>query len=581
MDKGSNIEESNTAIFDYVIVGAGPSAMGILRGLLEAEISESADRSFGQSKPQISIAIVERGDGPPHDISTQSPERWYEAANLGIASSKSVRLFPSEITGRTMEIPVGQGLGGTSNVNACLCLPPLQEDLESWPEPYRSSLVSTAEYLIKIMEESDAIHHRPIENTPFPFSIRKSILDFYQTVPTMTARSSKTSKMVRKNYFDALVQPLLAENPSLGKHLNWFRGYEAQRLLVEEDDSTQVIGIECAPANWDRKARYREIYAKKHVILCTGAIETPALMLVSNLGDKEPLLGVGQRLMDQALLARVYMKSPSIGSNKSSTSPNGIAALGHIRIERESESAKYQTFQVAITDSVANASIIPAVVPMALRWRCRNKVLTAILEVSFHYLKAAFRIAFLYTPLGFLLSQLTTTTMIFLMHPRSRGSVTIALKKDFKPEDEEPKRRKDVHIDANPNYLRDARDVEDLKHAWDFLGRTSSSSFELFPNLIFSVLKLFPKDNLWFQSYCSCFLLPYYHFAGSCAMITNASHNPNWVVDSSLKVRGYNGLYISDASVFPSMISNPPALTCAALGYMFAHSILAANGGRK
>lgn len=576
----SNKEESNTAIFDYVIVGAGPSAMGILRGLLEAEISESADRSSGPSKPQISIAIVERGDGPPHDISTRSPERWYEAANLGTASSKSVRLFPSEITGRTMEIPVGQGLGGTSNVNACLCLPPLQQDLESWPEPYRSSLVSTAEYLIKIMEESDVIHHRPIENTRFPFSIQKSILDFYQTVPTMTARNSKTNKMVRKNYFDALVEPLLAEKPSLGKHLNWFRGYEVQRLLVEEDDSTQVIGIECAPANWDRKSRYRKIYAKNNVILCTGAIETPALLLVSKLGDKEPLLGVGQRLMDQALLARVYMKSPSLGSNKSSTSPNGITALGHIRIERKSDSAKYQTFQVAVTDSVANASIIPSVVPMALRWRCKSKVLTAILEVSFHYLKAAVRVALLYTPLGFLLSQLTTTTMIFLMHPRSRGSVTIALRKDFKPEDEEPKRRKDVHIDANPNYLGDARDVEDFKHAWDSLGRTSSSSFELFPNLIFSVLKLFPMDNLWFQSYCSCFLLPYYHFAGSCAMITDASDNPNWVVDSSLKVRGHNGLYICDASVFPSMISNPPALACAALGYMFARSILA-DGGRK
>ena len=391
MDVDSSKEESNPTIFDYVIIGAGPSAMGILRGLLEAEISRSSDRSSGQSTTQISIAIVERGDGPPHDVSTRSPERWYEAANPSTTPSKSVRLFPSEITGRTMEIPVGQGLGGTSNVNACLCLPPLQQDLESWPEPYRSSLASTADYLIKIMEENDAIHHRPIENTSNPFSIQNSILEFYQTVPTMTARNSNTNKMIRKNYFDALVEPFLTKNPSLEEHLNWFRGYEVQRLLVDEDDSTQVIGIECAPPNWDRNSTYRKIYAKKHVILCTGAIETPALLLVSKLGDKEPLLGVGQRLMDQALLASVYMKTPSVGSKKSSTSPNGIAALGHIRIERESDSAKYETFQVAIADSVANASIIPSVVPMALRWRCKSEVLTAILEASFHCLKAVIR----------------------------------------------------------------------------------------------------------------------------------------------------------------------------------------------
>ena len=577
MDLDSYKEESNVQVFDYVIVGAGPSAMGILRGLLEEEISKSAGRSSDQK--QVSIAIVERGDGPPHDSITQPPERWYEAANL---PSKSVQHFPSEITGRTMEIPVGQGIGGTSNVNACLCLPPLQRDLESWPEPYRSSLVSTAEYLSKIMEENNAIHHTPIETTPNPFSMQQqSILDFYPTVPTMTAQNSKTSKLIRINYFDALVEPLLTEHPFLKQHLNWFRGYEVQRLLLKSDDSTQVIGVECARANWDHSSAYEQIHARKQIILCTGAIETPALLLVSKLGDKEPLLGVGQGLVDQALLARVYLKSPSLGNNNSSTSPNGIAALGHIRVEGDSDRSTFQTFQVAITDSVANASIIPSVVPMALRWRCKSKILTAILEVLFQGLKAVIHIVLLYTPLGFLLSQLTTTTMIFLMHPKSRGSVTIALKKDFKPEAEEPKRRKDVTIDANPNYLGDSQDEKALKLAWDALGRLSSSSLELFPSLVFSVFNVVSNNNFWFHSYCRSFLLPYYHFSGSCAMITNASDNRNWVVDSSLKVRGHEGLYICDASVFPSMVSNPPALTCAALGYTFARSTILAKEVEK
>jgi hypothetical protein len=116
--------ESIVDVFDYVIVGAGPSAIGILRGLLE-EISNAL--SSNENMASLSIAIVERGHGPPHEIATLSPDRWYEAAN--VSSSKSVKLYPSEITGRAMEIPVGQGLGGTSNVNACLCLPPLQQDL--------------------------------------------------------------------------------------------------------------------------------------------------------------------------------------------------------------------------------------------------------------------------------------------------------------------------------------------------------------------------------------------------------------------------------------------------------------------
>ncbi len=562
MDIDFTKQESIVEFFDYVIVGAGPSAMGILRGLLEDLLSKPDST--------LSIALVERGKGPPHDATTQSPESWFDAANS--SASESVQLFVSEITGRTMDLPVGQGLGGTSNVNACLCLPPLQQDLKAWPEPYQSSLVSTANYLQYVMEDNDAIQHTSIPISVNPFSENNSFLDFCTTVPTMATRGAETHRFVRRNYYDSLVEPFLKKHPSMEKHLHWFRGYEAQRLLVMD---TRVIGIECIPTNCD--VTYRELHAKKRVILCSGAIETPSLLLVSNLGDREPLLGVGQNLTDQALVARVYIKSPSIGE-AAPTSPNGIAALGHLYIAKDGGAGESQTFQFAVADAVANVSIIPSVVPMALRWKCQNKILTEILEIIFRCIKATLRLAILFTPLGFLLRQLTTTTMVFLMHPRSRGSVTIS-RKDSNIDTKCPKRRRDFKIKADPKYLQDPQDVEAFKAAWDALGTSSSSSIEMFPSLVFSVFKLFRNKNFWFESYCRCFLLPYYHFSGTCAMIS--SDNPNWVVDSSLKVRGHEGLYICDASVFPAMISNPPALTCASLGYAFARSIVVEDNGEK
>ena len=57
----SNKAESIVDVFDYVIVGAGPSAIGIIRGLLE---TVSRNNNF----PSFSIAIVERGYGPPHAL---------------------------------------------------------------------------------------------------------------------------------------------------------------------------------------------------------------------------------------------------------------------------------------------------------------------------------------------------------------------------------------------------------------------------------------------------------------------------------------------------------------------------------
>jgi choline dehydrogenase-like flavoprotein len=52
----------------------------------------------------------------------------------------------------------------------------------------------------------------------------------------------------------------------------------------------------------------------------------------------------------------------------------------------------------------------------------------------------------------------------------------------------------------------------------------------------------------------------------------------DWVVDTELKLRDHEGLYVCDPSVLPTMLSSPPALTCAALlGYAFSKILLSKN----
>jgi hypothetical protein len=59
-------------VFDIVIVGSGPSAMGIILGLLSS-VKEN-------EVPPFTIAVVERGDGDPAE-QTRSPQRWFAAAH--------------------------------------------------------------------------------------------------------------------------------------------------------------------------------------------------------------------------------------------------------------------------------------------------------------------------------------------------------------------------------------------------------------------------------------------------------------------------------------------------------------------
>lgn len=68
-----------------------------------------------------------------------------------------------------------------------------------------------------------------------------------------------------------------------------------------------------------------------------------------------------------------------------------------------------------------------------------------------------------------------------------------------------------------------------------------------------------------------------YHQAGTCRM--GAADDRDAVVDPRLRVRGLPGLRVADASVFPSIPSVNPCLTCMAVGERCAELVLTADSG--
>jgi choline dehydrogenase-like flavoprotein len=523
-------------------VGAGPSAMGLLYGLLEPYNKQ-------EELPPFTIAVVERGTGPPHDAATESPSNWYDAAHT--PSSTSASHVSTEITGRTMDLPIGQGLGGTSNINACLCTPPLPQDLESWPEPWRTTLPTSVKSIQTVLEENKAIHYGigNLQDVASPF-LEKASIDMSNRVPTMVTRDSQ-GRFVRSNYYDALLAPLLKSCPNLKKNLFWFQGTEVQRLLLE---GHRIIGVDCISNHVQLQA-----HATREVILCAGAIETPVLLLTSGIGLDEPLRGVGRHLKDQVLLSRTYLTK---WTRNAQLSTNGIAALGHLNLM-----GRDGMFQVAIADANSHVSILPSALAMAFRRHWKTDFGNRIMEVVFVILKAILKYGIQYTPLGYVLRHFTATTLLFLMHPKSEGSISIKRKTNC-PRDE-PMMRRHVVVDVDVGYLKDIRDLDALRRGWKACGRMGRC-LEVFPGWMFRPLTLLGID--WFQCYCYCFALPYFHFCGTCIMQTE--RKTDWVVDAGLRLREHTGLYICDSSVFPAMVSSPPALTCTALGHAFSQILI-------
>jgi choline dehydrogenase-like flavoprotein len=534
-----NVKDSET--FDYVIVGAGPSAMGLLYGLLEPY-------KTSQDAPP-SVAIVERGSGPPHDPTTIIPSHWYEAANN--ESSRSVSIISSEIAGREMKLPVGQGLGGTSNVNAGLCTPPLKQDLSAWPEPWKSSLWPCIEFIRKIIESNKAVDYGNNNMCDVPSPYREnSPIDLTAKVPVLAKKGSE-GRFVRSNYYDALLKPLLDEYPHLNDNIHWIKGVEAQRLLKNDK---RIYGIECYV--YESK-RIWNILADQTIFLCAGAIETPVLLLLSGI----EIDGVGKHLQDQLMLPRACLSPWRRNENQSL---NGIAAVAHMFVGKN-------IFQVLVFDAAANPSILPNIPAIAFRRASTSmsligKCTRMFCDALFFFLKFSIQFLILYSPIGYILHHFTAVSNLCLMHPYSEGEITVTRKS--RNQSLEQMGRRHVDIGVNVGYFRDSRDFETLRTGSDALDGLVRY-FEIIPGFFLRRLNVLGID--WFRLYCNTFALPYYHFACTCRMQTqNAT---DWVVDKNLKLRDIEGIYICDASVFPAMLSSPPALTCAALGYGLGKSI--------
>jgi choline dehydrogenase-like flavoprotein len=68
-----------------------------------------------------------------------------------------------------------------------------------------------------------------------------------------------------------------------------------------------------------------------------------------------------------------------------------------------------------------------------------------------------------------------------------------------------------------------------------------------------------------------------YHPAGTCKM--GDARDPSTVVDPQLRVKGVNRLRVADASIFPTMVSVNPCMTCMMIGEKCADLLM--NGARR
>jgi choline dehydrogenase len=277
---------------DYIVVGAGSSGCALVHRL-------SLD-------PSIRILLLEAGVSAETDPAIHTPGRWVSLMGSPYDWNYATEPEPG-LAGRRIAVPRGKVHGGSSAINAMVhirgsrscfdrwrargnpgwgyedLLPFLQRDrqqaMSQVGEPHESHLA----FLNAAAECGFEVNPQHDFNGPDP----QGVAGFFPKNVLNGRRHSAAA---------AFLEPALRN-----RSIDVLSGVQARRLLLE---GRRVVGVEYA-----RGGRLERVRARREVVLCAGAIDTPKLLMLSGIGPADglrrqgiavvaDLAGVGSHLQD-------------------------------------------------------------------------------------------------------------------------------------------------------------------------------------------------------------------------------------------------------------------------------------------
>ena len=490
--------------FDYIIVGAGSAGCVVTRRLIDSGAS---------------VLLVESGQLISQLDTVDNPLRWLE--NIGSGHDYLYPYEPNEsLNNRIIYAPRGKLVGGSGSINAMIwargdrhdydrwatlsndkwsydsVLPLFKkiEDWESGADGYHGSggpiAIETAKGLGEIdrgfIDAAKGFGY-PYEedvNREHPFSISPE---------SLTVKAGK-----RSSPFSGYLQPVIGH-----KNLKVAAGAKATKLIIEEDKT-------CSGVQLIVEGMQISVYAKKEVIVSAGTFESPRLLMLSGIGDRQELEklnikpiahlpGVGKNLQDHPLLSLTFEASVPVGPLTNNLGGSILYA------KSEGERDKSDLMYIPIQYPVQSAEIM----------------------ARYPIPENAFSI------------------FVNLVDVKSVGDIQMT--------SSEP----DAPLKIQPNILKAEEDMEAMIAGVE-LGLQLVQEPALRRLIKRWVAPAEPGDRESIRTFIKDAAGTYFHPTGTCAM----GNGPQAVVDPSLRVHGIRNLRIADASVMPVIpIANTNAPT--------------------
>jgi choline dehydrogenase len=526
---------------DYVIVGGGSAG-----AVLANRLSEN---------PGTRVVLLEAG-GDARSLLVELPIGFTRLVGHEAFDWKYEQEQDPSINGRHYLWSAGRLLGGGSSINGQVFIRGTKNDFGRWEAAGATGwgFSDVLPYFLR----AEQWHGKSAQNRGAhgPMSV-SPMRDYHPLARTFLASCAELGLPTIEDYNDDGIMEgafLTQTNQRNGLRCSTEKAYlrpiktrsnlrilthsEAEKVLFDNGRATGVIFR--TPDGMQHR-----IEARREVIVSSGTMGSPALLMRSGLGPAEDL---------QALNIPLVKNIPQIGKNLQEHS--AVAQHRYVNTPTlNSQSGVLDLIGHALKFALQRKGAFTASPVHAMALARTREGLSAP-DIHLNFLPLAFDIDPDTTSSAgaSMPKEPAVTLSASLVHPKSRGRVVL----------DTDQRPRIVH-----QLLGDARDVETLVDAMKLVERLFNTQAFSKAAPSYRMPSVSPASDQEWADFVRAKAIIAYHAVGTCRMGSDAEA----VVDTRLRVRGVDGLRVVDASIMPEVVSVNTNATTIMIGEKAAEMI--------